>query len=107
KMYIIVSGSVTITKDMHGKRVDLKKLKEGDCFGELAIIDKMPRSASVIANEPTVVIAINEVVLRTSNPEVCLKLYRNLAAIISEKLRYSDARVYNLLTAGKDVEAAS
>jgi len=102
KMYIIVSGSVTITKDMHGKRVDLKKLTEGDCFGELSIIDKMPRSASVIANEPTVVVAINEVALRLSNPEVCLKLYRNLAAIISEKLRWSDARVYNLLTGVKD-----
>ena len=102
KMYIIVSGSVTITKDMHGKKVDLKKLGEGDCFGELSIIDKMPRSASVIANEATVVIALNEVVLRLSNPEVCLKLYRNLAAIVSEKLRWSDARVYNLITGAKD-----
>lgn len=97
KMYIIVSGSVTIGRDAGGKFIELKRLGEGDCFGELSIIDKMPRSASVIANEPTVVIAINEVVLRTSDPGLCLKLYRNLASIVSEKLRWSDARVMDLL----------
>ncbi len=98
KMYIIVSGMVKVVKDVNGKEIELKRLGEGDCFGELSIIDKMPRSASVVAMEPTVVIAINEVVLRTSEPALCMKLYKNLAAIISEKLRWSDARVLDLLT---------
>ena len=98
KMYIIVSGQVKVVKVVHGKEIEFKRLGEGDCFGEMAIIDKMPRSASVVALEPTVVIAINEVVLRVSDPPLCLKLYKNLAAIISEKLRWSDARVLDLLT---------
>ncbi len=104
KMYIIVSGMVKISKEVEGKAIELKRLGEGDCFGELSIIDKMPRSASVIALEPTVVIAINEVVLRVADPSLCLKLYKNLAAIISEKLRWSDAKVLDLM-AGQNTAA--
>ena len=61
------------------------------------IIDKLERSASVIAQEPTVAIAINETVLRLSSPTICLKLYRNLAAMLSERLRANDSRLKKLL----------
>ncbi|GMT42506.1 MAG: hypothetical protein IEMM0002_0917 [bacterium] len=98
KMYIMVSGSVAIIKETDGKRIELNRLGEGDCFGEMSILDKMPRSASAIAREPTVAIAINEIVLRHSNPQLCLKLYRSLASMISEKLRLSDNRYSDLVS---------
>lgn len=97
KMYIIIKGSVAIVNELEGRKMELEKLEEGSCVGEMSIIDRMPRSASVIARKSTVAIAINETVLRLSNPKLCLKLYRNLAAMISERLRNNTSKYLELL----------
>jgi len=41
-----------------GREVGLTFLDEGDFFGELAIIDDQPRSASVVASEPSIVLLL-------------------------------------------------
>ena len=46
KMYIIIRGSVAIVKGTGSKKLEINRLEEGACFGEMAIIDKMPRFAS-------------------------------------------------------------
>ncbi|MBV6342214.1 hypothetical protein HWQ67_11515, partial [Candidatus Magnetobacterium casensis] len=66
-------------------------------FGEMAIMESAPRFATAICETDCILIAINEVVLRNSEPRLCLKLYRNLAIILSDKLRKSDAKVNALL----------
>ncbi len=96
-MFVILSGAVAVVDDSEDRHVVLEELGEGSCVGEMAIVDRLPRSASVIASQKTRVLAINETVLRLSNPELCLKLYRNLAAIISERLRSSEARFMEAL----------
>ena len=106
KMYIILAGAVAIMKEEDGKQMELETLNDGSCFGEMSIIDMMPRSASVVAKEPTSAIAINETVLRHSSPKLCLKLYRNLANMISEKLRHSNARYFDLLANVESQEQA-
>ncbi|MFN3533568.1 MAG: AI-2E family transporter [Candidatus Brocadia sp.] len=51
-MYIIKKGTVKIYKtSAEGKNEDLAILKDGDFFGELALLDESPRSASAIAME--------------------------------------------------------
>ena len=102
KMYIIIRGSVAIVKGTGGKKLEINRLKEGACFGEMAIIDKMPRFASAVAAEKTSVIAINEIALRENSPQLCLKLYRNLAAMISEKLRLSDSKYMDVIAKMKN-----
>jgi CRP/FNR family cyclic AMP-dependent transcriptional regulator len=48
--YIIESGNVQIfTKTKQGKRIDLLLVEEGESFGEFALLDKKPRSASAQA----------------------------------------------------------
>lgn len=97
KMYILIIGKVAIVKESDGKKVEINRLVAGDCFGEMSIISKMPRFASAIALEQALVIAINEIVLRHSDPQLCLKFYRSLASMISEKLRISDIRYSDLV----------
>ena len=97
KMYIIIRGSVVIEKGTGSEKLEINRLDVGACFGEMAIIDKMPRFASAIAAEKTSVIAINEIVLRANDPQLALKLYRNLAAMISEKLRLSDSKYMEMV----------
>ncbi|MCP4186303.1 MAG: EAL domain-containing protein [Gammaproteobacteria bacterium] len=56
--YIIESGSVEISHSRGNSKLVLSNLGEGDVLGEMAIIDKLPRSATAQATEPTQVIAI-------------------------------------------------
>ena len=102
KMYIIINGTVVITKETNGQSMEINRLTKGSCFGEMAIIDKMPRSASAVAMERTAVISINEIALRETNPQLCLKLYRSLASMISEKLRLSDSKYMAIVTKMKN-----
>jgi CRP-like cAMP-binding protein len=52
--FLIVSGSVTVTRD--GKTV--ARLGPGDFFGELSLLDRQPRMASVTTDEPTRCLAL-------------------------------------------------
>ncbi|MBF0565976.1 MAG: protein kinase [Nitrospirae bacterium] len=97
-LFVIIAGKVKITKVFEGNAepTQLALLKTGDCFGEMAIMDSSARFATAIADTDCVMIAINEVILRVSEPQLCLKLYRNLATILSEKLKKSDTRMNEL-----------
>ena len=97
KMYMIISGAVIVLTETEGKRVELETLRDGSCVGEMSMIDHMPRSASVVAFKKTVALVLNETVLRHNNPKLCLKLYRNLATTLSERLRGSEAKYLKLL----------
>ena len=46
-MYILVSGEVEIVKIRNGNMYTISTLRKGECFGEMAILDHYPRSASV------------------------------------------------------------
>lgn len=59
ELYIIRKGSVKITKLISGKETMLAVLKEGDIFGEMALLDNRPRSATAIAAENCEMAAIN------------------------------------------------
>jgi serine/threonine-protein kinase len=95
EMYIIIDGKVQLlkTKKMN-ESVEIKSLRPGNCFGEMAIISAAPRSATAMAVESTTVIAVNEAVLRINNPMLCLKLYRNLAAMMAENLRQTSNKLF-------------
>jgi serine/threonine-protein kinase len=51
--YIIVSGRCEVYKTVDGERVVLRTMGPGEVFGETAILSPGPRTASVIALEPT------------------------------------------------------
>ncbi len=49
RMFVIQSGRVRVTRNAEGKDIHLSELKEGDFFGEMAIIEREVRSATVRA----------------------------------------------------------
>lgn len=53
--YYIESGKVEITKESNGKNVHIAFLAAGSTFGEMSMVDELPRSATVTAVEETVV----------------------------------------------------
>ena len=52
EMHIILSGKVKIVKEKaRGQDILLATLESGDFFGEMALLDRSPRSATAIADE--------------------------------------------------------
>jgi CRP-like cAMP-binding protein len=48
-MYVIQSGNAEIWVNRHGKELRIHQLQAGDVFGEIALFQKRPRSATVRA----------------------------------------------------------
>ena len=58
--YIIESGKVQIfTKNNIGKRIDILTVEEGESFGEFALLDNNPRSASAQAVSDVTLIKVS------------------------------------------------
>ena len=56
-IYVVEEGEVEISKNVGGQRIVVETLKESDVFGEIAYIDKAPRSATATA-KGTIVVGI-------------------------------------------------
>ena len=59
EMFIIQSGHVAITKVVNGNEVVLAVLGKGDMFGEMALLENKPRSASAIAKSQCTLMVVN------------------------------------------------
>jgi CRP/FNR family transcriptional regulator, cyclic AMP receptor protein len=57
-MYIIESGKVEISKDINGQKKVLSILEKGKIFGEIALIEDGPRTATATSIDNTVCIKV-------------------------------------------------
>lgn len=84
--YVIRSGVVKVfASDENGKEVILNLQGPGEYFGELALIDDAPRSASVITMEKSVISVVSKADFHhclADRPEIALQLIRPLVARI-------------------------
>lgn len=88
-MYVILDGDAVVSKKGASGEVELARLYAADSFGEMALADQETRSATVTALSSCVLIRLSEHAL-ASRPEVAMKVYRNLARLLSERLRVAD-----------------
>jgi CRP/FNR family cyclic AMP-dependent transcriptional regulator len=52
-LYVVLSGAVRIIRHGTGDAVTIVEEGPGSCFGEMGLIDDLPRAATVVAVEPT------------------------------------------------------
>ena len=93
--YFILSGAVEVFIERDGRHVTLARLGKGEIFGEMAIIDPGPRSASVRAVEDTICIVTTYDDFTRSmaeNPQFATEFLRTLVA----RLREANARIVEL-----------
>ena len=90
-MYIIVEGSVEIAEENEdGEKKSLAVLPDGAFFGDLALLDEAPRSASAIAVVDCDIIGFfrpDLLDLLYRKPSLGIKILWGLARIIGERLR--------------------
>jgi len=89
-LYIILNGSVTIAKKNNKDRAVLAELPAGSYFGELALIDQMPRFASASAQERTTLLIMYKSYfddLIKGSPAISSRVLLNLVGILSAYVR--------------------
>jgi len=102
EMFIIHSGKVNITKKTDEGEKILITLGPGDFFGEMAVIDKGPRSASAIAAEDTICIVLDEDLFEQQmqrNAKIVKKILKNMSArlrAMNEQLQTLTTKDYNM-----------
>jgi len=100
-MYIIVSGRVRVLKEVKpGDQKTLATLGAGEVFGEMALIDRYPRSASVVTLTHSVLYQIdldrfNE--LRDQWRPAAFKILRQLAPVLCKRIRNIDKMTGDIL----------
>jgi len=102
-LYFIVSGSVdislNITVDGVSEKKRLQIISAGTIFGEMALIDRQPRSAEVTARENLTCLKMDldrfdE--MTTRHPSIAIRVLTGISATLSERLRSSHALISEL-----------
>ncbi len=99
-MYVLQTGQVEIYKTWHSTSKLLRYMNAGDCFGEMALIDLSPRSASALAVEPSEALQITPAILYEiyqHDLEQFTLLQMNMGREISRRLRRNDDLLFRAL----------
>jgi CRP/FNR family transcriptional regulator, cyclic AMP receptor protein len=96
-MFVLEAGKVAVVKSWRGQEYVLSILKEGDCFGEMAIMDLGPRSASIRAVEDCTAIhlsAANLYQVYEQDSKQFALIQMNMGREVSRRLREADSRLF-------------
>lgn len=96
--YVIVEGRVEVYVAGGTHKVSLVELTAGDCIGEMGIISKAPRSASVQALVDTTVVVITQELIQRSLDKLPPWLGNVVQAIV-RRLRIANVNVHPLVNA--------
>lgn len=103
KMYIIISGSVRIARNIGRNQEEvLVTLESGSLFGEMGPIDQSPRSANAISVGDTILLSLRESILRQNSLGLAYKLFKNFSVMLAERLRNTNQRLTDLSMSGRD-----
>jgi CRP-like cAMP-binding protein len=92
-IYIILDGAFSVSVRRPQPR-EVARLQAGEVVGEMSFVDSRPTSASVIALEPSEVLAIprSELCRRLGDAGFAARFYRALSIFLADRLRTTVAR---------------
>jgi CRP-like cAMP-binding protein len=107
-MFVLETGEVAVIRTWHGEDWVLHKLAAGDCFGEMALMDLAPRSASVRAEAPCSAIEIGAgdlLHLYEHDPEQFALIQMNIGREVCRRLRAADDLLFRERQGGTPLAA--
>lgn len=108
-MYVVGEGEVVVSRaGEDGTRVKMVRLGPGEFFGEIALIDPQPRSASVSVEKDATVYALTckdlYALYREDMPGYVMVI-QNLCRELARRLRRADARICEMAVLSDDDDA--
>lgn len=105
--YLIQRGRVRITKIIGSIEKTIDVLNPGEIFGEMAVLESAPRSASAIAIDEVVLLEFNREnfeVLMGSNPQIAIRLMKLFSKrIYDQRRRFLILKLNNIQARVADV----
>jgi len=103
-LFVLEEGVADLFKQRGDKIFFLRQLLKGDCFGEVAIMDLMPRSATVRANTDCYSIELTRTALYDlyqADLEQFTMIQMNMGREVSRRLRKADERLFDIVQLNK------
>jgi CRP-like cAMP-binding protein len=98
-LFVLEAGRVAILKEWSGEQHLLAQLGPGDCFGEMALMDLFPRSASAQAVDACSALELTAAAffqLYERDLEQFAIVQMNLGREVSRRLRAADERLFRI-----------
>ncbi len=92
ELYIVLAGRVTVSRD----NTEIVDLHPGVHFGEMALVDQSPRSATIIAKESTRLLVVQRrsfYTLIRKEPVLAVKLLWSFVQVLSRRLRETNEQL--------------
>ncbi len=100
-MGFVVQGVLEVLKRSEsGENIPLVRLTRGSSIGEMALIDKSPRSATVIARQPTTMVTLTDrgfELLAEKFPALGIKVIQKIARLLSLNMRRTSSKLADLM----------
>ena len=100
-LFFVTRGRASVYLHSESGNIRLVTFAPGTVFGELAILDQGPRSASVIADEEVTAFGLSLSAfeaLRRDEPDIAIKLLSALGRELSDRLRRANRTIHQLET---------
>ena len=97
-LFVLETGKAAVLKSWRGQDHLIQSLRAGDCFGEMAVMDHCPRSASVRAAEDCTAIRISAANLyRVYGQDLkqFALMQMNMGREVSRRLREANSRLFS------------
>jgi hypothetical protein len=95
-MFLVLEGELRVRLMITGKETILATLGPGECFGEIALFDRGPRSADVLANKDSVLLRITSEAfdkLRREAPELATPMLSAICRTLAGRIRADNKRI--------------
>jgi CRP/FNR family transcriptional regulator, cyclic AMP receptor protein len=100
-MGFVVNGVLEVLKRSEaGENIALVRLTRGSSIGEMALIDKSPRSATVIARQATTMVTLTDrgfELLAEKYPALGVKVIQKIARLLSLNMRRTSSKLADLM----------
>ncbi len=100
-MFLVLEGELRVRLMIGGKETILATLGAGECFGEMALFDKGPRSADVLANKDSVLLKMGSHAfekLRLQAPELAAPMLFAISRTLASRIRADNKRIKDTVT---------
>ncbi len=100
-MGFVVQGVLEVFKQADtGNNILIARLTKGNTIGEMSLIDKSTRSATVIAKQPTTVVTLTDKgfdLILEKAPALAVKLIQKAARLLSLNMRRTSSKLADLM----------